>query len=248
MILNGDAPDNDDIVNPDNMDASSKVLVIQEDRESAFRNNPSRVQVYRFSSQSLLTAAQVIKPGTATTFQWESSGVIDVSHLLGKDWVAGGRAGARPAGRSAAGPEPRTELVGGRGRAAARDQDPEHRERQPEQERLGLSEAETAGRGPASTGPAWFHLAAVLVSRGRRVGPLDDREPQPIEDPVERRYAVRETRVRLHQGRFRGLVVRAYRDRCSICRLQEVRLLDAAHIVRDLDPRREPVVPNGLSL
>jgi hypothetical protein len=86
MILNGDAPDNDDIVNPDNMDASSKVLVIQEDRESAFRNNPSRVQVYRFSSQTLFTAAQVIKPATATTFQWESSGVIDASHLLGKDW------------------------------------------------------------------------------------------------------------------------------------------------------------------
>ena len=86
MILNGDAPDNDDIVNPDNMDASSKVLVIQEDRESAFRTNPSRVLVYRFSSQTLFTAAQVIKPATATTFQWESSGVIDASHLLGKDW------------------------------------------------------------------------------------------------------------------------------------------------------------------
>jgi hypothetical protein len=86
MILNGDAPDNDDIVNPDNMDASSKVLVIQEDRESAFRNSPSRVLVYRFSSQSLFTAAQVLKPATATSFQWESSGVIDASHLLGKDW------------------------------------------------------------------------------------------------------------------------------------------------------------------
>jgi putative restriction endonuclease len=89
---------------------------------------------------------------------------------------------------------------------------------------------------------------AVLVSRGRMVGPMDDREPQPIEDPVERRYAVRETRVRLHQGRFRGLVVRAYRDRCTICRLREVRLLDAAHIVRDLEPRGEPMIPNGLSL
>ncbi|HEX2504847.1 MAG TPA: hypothetical protein VHK22_01445, partial [Gaiellaceae bacterium] len=69
-----------------NMDASSKVLVIQEDRESAFRTSPSRVLVYRFSSNSLSTAAQVLKPATATTFQWESSGVIDASHLLGNDW------------------------------------------------------------------------------------------------------------------------------------------------------------------
>ena len=113
----------------------------------------------------------------------------------------------------------------------------------------------------SATRPGWFQAEypcyvdddlpeerAVLVSRGRMVGPLDDREPQPIEDPVERRYAVRETRVRLHQGRFRALVVRAYRDRCTICRLREVRLLDAAHIVRDLDPRGKPVIPNGLSL
>lgn len=113
----------------------------------------------------------------------------------------------------------------------------------------------------SATRPGWYQAEypcyveedrpedrAVLVSRGRMVGPLDEREPQPIEDPVERRYAVRETRVRLHQGRFRGLVVRAYRDRCTICRLREVRLLDAAHIVRDLEPRGEPVIPNGLSL
>jgi hypothetical protein len=86
MIVNGDAPDFDDIVNPDNMDASSKVLVIQEDRESFFRTNPSRVLTYRFSTKALQTVAQVIKPGSAATYQWESSGVIDVSHLLGKDW------------------------------------------------------------------------------------------------------------------------------------------------------------------
>lgn len=72
--------------------------------------------------------------------------------------------------------------------------------------------------------------------------------PIPLEDPLERRYAVRETRVRLHQARFRGRVVPAYNSQCAICRLRELRLLDAAHIVGDLEESGEPVVTNGLSL
>jgi putative restriction endonuclease len=44
----------------------------------------------------------------------------------------------------------------------------------------------------------------VLVTPGRMVGPLDEREPVSFVDLGERRYAVRETRVRLHQARFRG--------------------------------------------
>ncbi|MGZ4388377.1 MAG: HNH endonuclease [Gaiellaceae bacterium] len=88
----------------------------------------------------------------------------------------------------------------------------------------------------------------VLVSPGRMVGPLDEREPVPFEDPIERRYAVRETRVRVHQARFRGRVIPAYGSRCAICRLKETRLLDAAHIVGDLEAHGEPVISNGLSL
>ena len=88
----------------------------------------------------------------------------------------------------------------------------------------------------------------VLVSPGRRVGPVDELEPMPIGDAVERRYAVRETRIRLHQARFRGEVLRAYASRCTICRLREARLLDAAHIMGDLEEKGEAVVPNGLSL
>jgi putative restriction endonuclease len=88
----------------------------------------------------------------------------------------------------------------------------------------------------------------VLVSPGRMVGPLDEREPIPFEDPIERRYAVRETRVRVHQARFRGRVIPAYGSRCAICRLKETRLLDAAHIVGDLEAHGEPVISNGLSL
>lgn len=88
----------------------------------------------------------------------------------------------------------------------------------------------------------------VLVSPGRMTGPFEEPEPVPLEDEAERRYAVRETRVRLHQAVFRGRVLRAYASTCTICRLKEGRLLDAAHIAGDLERHGEPVVPNGLSL
>jgi putative restriction endonuclease len=88
----------------------------------------------------------------------------------------------------------------------------------------------------------------VLVTPGRMIGPLDEPEPVAIEDELERKYAVRETRVRLHQGRFRARVLQAYSDTCTICRLKEDRLLDAAHIAGDLEANGEPIIPNGLSL
>ena len=88
----------------------------------------------------------------------------------------------------------------------------------------------------------------VVVSPGQMVGPLDEQEPLPVDDPIERRYAMRQTRVRLHQARFRGRVLLAYSDTCTICRLKEGRLLDAAHIAGDLEEEGEPIVANGLSL
>jgi putative restriction endonuclease len=88
----------------------------------------------------------------------------------------------------------------------------------------------------------------VLVAPGRRVGQIDELEPVPIGDPIERRYATREVKVRLHQRRFRWLVIPAYREQCAICRLKEIRLLDAAHIVGDPDPTGAPEISNGLSL
>jgi putative restriction endonuclease len=88
----------------------------------------------------------------------------------------------------------------------------------------------------------------VLVSPGRMVGPPDERDPVALDDELERRYKVRETRVRLHQARFRGRVLVAYSSRCTICRLRETRLLDAAHIAEDVEEHGDPVVSNGLSL
>lgn len=88
----------------------------------------------------------------------------------------------------------------------------------------------------------------VVVSLGRMVGPVDEPEPVPIEGTLERQYAVRTVKARLHQSRFRGLVLPAYREQCAICRLKEVQLLDAAHIVGDPEPTGTPEIPNGLSL
>ncbi len=65
---------------------------------------------------------------------------------------------------------------------------------------------------------------------------------------LERRYAERIARFRLHQAEFRGRVLRAYETRCAVCSLRQGRLLDAAHIIGDRDAGGDPVVPNGLSM
>jgi putative restriction endonuclease len=61
-------------------------------------------------------------------------------------------------------------------------------------------------------------------------------------------YATAAVKRRLHQHRFRELVVAAYQERCTICRLHHPELLDAAHILEDRDVRGLPEVPNGLAL
>lgn len=65
---------------------------------------------------------------------------------------------------------------------------------------------------------------------------------------VRREYATRAVLQRLHQQHFRRVVLTAYRERCSICRVNHIELLDAAHILPDRHPDGEPVVSNGLGL
>lgn len=67
-------------------------------------------------------------------------------------------------------------------------------------------------------------------------------------DEDVRRYAVGDARRRLHQARFRIDVMRAYGGRCTICRLREATLVEAAHIIGDGDPRGIAAVVNGLAL
>jgi putative restriction endonuclease len=63
-----------------------------------------------------------------------------------------------------------------------------------------------------------------------------------------REYVTRAVMYRLHQAQFRRVVLRAYKERCCICRLKHVSLLDAAHILPDSHPKGEPIIPNGLGL
>lgn len=73
-------------------------------------------------------------------------------------------------------------------------------------------------------------------------------ERDDTDDVIRRGYVTRQVRQRIHQRSFRDRVLRAYRERCSVCRLKHARLLDAAHIVPDSEDAGEPVVSNGLSL
>lgn len=86
---------------------------------------------------------------------------------------------------------------------------------------------------------------AVLLAIGEDMrlfgGPETMTEPQ-------RRYAERWTKQRLHQPLFRAQVLHAYEQRCAVCSLRHVDLLDAAHIQPDSTEAGRPVVTNGVAL
>jgi putative restriction endonuclease len=63
-----------------------------------------------------------------------------------------------------------------------------------------------------------------------------------------RAYVTGTFRRRLHQVAFRERVIRAYGERCALCRLRHTELLDAAHITPDSDLEGEPVISNGIAL
>jgi putative restriction endonuclease len=66
---------------------------------------------------------------------------------------------------------------------------------------------------------------------------------------VERRYALRQVKQRLHQASFREVVIAAYRGRCALSGLREPILLDAAHIIEDKhETLGQPVIQNGIPL
>ncbi len=68
------------------------------------------------------------------------------------------------------------------------------------------------------------------------------------EAPLERRYALRSIRQRLHQAAFRERVLAAYGHRCALSGLPEPRLIDAAHIVPDDEELGQPDVRNGICM
>mgnify|MGYP000076551842 FL=1 len=69
-----------------------------------------------------------------------------------------------------------------------------------------------------------------------------------IPDSFERRYAIRESRTRLHQSSFRQAVLSAYQNKCAMTGLPTPRLLDAAHIIPDAEERGVACVQNGIAL
>jgi putative restriction endonuclease len=75
-------------------------------------------------------------------------------------------------------------------------------------------------------------------------------QAQLSEDEAEprRAYVTATFRRRLHQVAFRERVIRAYQERCALCRLRHRTLLDAAHITPDSESEGEPIVSNGLAL
>lgn len=69
-----------------------------------------------------------------------------------------------------------------------------------------------------------------------------------IPDSFERRYAVRESKARLHQSSFRQAVLVAYSNKCAMTGLPTPRLLDAAHIKPDSHEHGEASIRNGIAL
>ena len=65
---------------------------------------------------------------------------------------------------------------------------------------------------------------------------------------IEKRYAERLIKQRLHQPAFRARVLNAYATRCAICNLQFGELLDGAHITPDSDPDTSVSVTNGICM
>jgi putative restriction endonuclease len=80
-------------------------------------------------------------------------------------------------------------------------------------------------------------------------GSPDQESLAPPETSLERRYALRAVKQRLHQASFREAVTTAYSGRCAVSGLLEPLLLDAAHIVADNKVKLgQPVVPNSIPL
>lgn len=90
------------------------------------------------------------------------------------------------------------------------------------------------------------HLRFILIADEEGVVKAPTAEPHA--DWPLKAYITRQVKHRLHQRRFRHLVLTAYRSQCAMCRLRQPPLLDAAHILEDRDERGRPEVPNGLAL
>ena len=107
-----------------------------------------------------------------------------------------------------------------------------------------------------SPGRYEVHLPAYIVNwnptelkASVSFGVIDEGNPVLLQTSIERRYALRAVKQRLHQSSFREAVITAYHGRCALSGLPETLLLDAAHIIPDKDKDfGQAIVPNGVPL
>ncbi len=106
----------------------------------------------------------------------------------------------------------------------------------------------TRQRGPVyvvNDEPGKLTFTLAVDQQGTLFASTEERESDVLE---RRRYVTRQVQQRLHQRLFRGQVIEAYAERCTICRLRHRELLDAAHILADTDARGQPSISNGLAM
>jgi putative restriction endonuclease len=103
-----------------------------------------------------------------------------------------------------------------------------------------------SGVAPDQQVTAWD---ATLLKARVAFGLPDSTDLEPPHNEIERRYALRTVKQRLHQASFREAVMNAYGGRRALSGLPESRLLDAAHIVADShEMLGHAVVPNGIPM
>lgn len=90
--------------------------------------------------------------------------------------------------------------------------------------------------------------SARLICFVQSAGALAGAEWSARTENIEKRYEIRQTRQRLHQGAFRAMVLGAYARKCAICGLPMPEMLEAAHILEDGQPDSRPAIDNGICL
>lgn len=97
--------------------------------------------------------------------------------------------------------------------------------------------------------PADLSFSVVIDDISYLKGQMDlGQAANAAESYTRREYITVTTLRRVHQKEFREKVLKAYRNQCALCRLKHSELLDAAHIIGDLEDNGEPIIQNGLSL
>ena len=110
---------------------------------------------------------------------------------------------------------------------------------------LGIAPGQYQAIAPVFIGGWDKNAQKVMVFFGKS----NQKEMTPPETSEERRYTLHTVKQRVHQGQFRESILAAYKGRCALSGIPERRLLDAAHIIPDVNPELgQPVISNGLLL